>query len=103
MLNRSASLAMSTCVLKALLGKLDIKRHPPSILYLLFNDLEKCSGNDLEKMLLITEIDLSSFLPGNLVMSPIREVNIFLTPIGDLLRTTCIFLSQNEDILILVW
>ena len=35
MLNRSASLAMSTCVLKALPGKLDIKRHSPSILYLL--------------------------------------------------------------------
>ena len=31
MLNRSASLAMSTCVLKALLGKLDINRHSPSI------------------------------------------------------------------------
>ena len=34
MLNRSASLAMSTSVLKALPGKLDIKRHSPSILYL---------------------------------------------------------------------
>ena len=34
MLNRSASLAMTTSVLKALPGKLDIKRHPPSILYL---------------------------------------------------------------------
>ena len=33
MLNRSASLAMSACVLKALPGKLDIKRHSPSILY----------------------------------------------------------------------
>ena len=33
MLNRSASLAMSTCVLKALPDKLDIKRHSPSILY----------------------------------------------------------------------
>ena len=33
MLNRSANLAMSTCVLKALPGKLDIKRHSPSILY----------------------------------------------------------------------
>ena len=32
MLNRSASLTMSTCVLKALPGKLDIKRHLPSIL-----------------------------------------------------------------------
>ena len=33
MLNRSASLAMSTRVLKALPGKLDIKTHSPSILY----------------------------------------------------------------------
>ena len=34
MLNRSASLAMSTSVLKALPGKLDIKSHSPSILYI---------------------------------------------------------------------
>ena len=34
MLNRSASLAMSTSILKALPGKLDIKKHSPSILYL---------------------------------------------------------------------
>ena len=33
MLNRLASLAMSTSVLKALPGKLYIKRHLPSILY----------------------------------------------------------------------
>ena len=38
MLNRSASLAMSTCVLKALPGKLDIKRHSSSILYLASHD-----------------------------------------------------------------
>ena len=36
MLNRSASLAMSTSVLKASPGKLDIERHFPSILYLCF-------------------------------------------------------------------
>ena len=36
MLNRSASLAMSTSVLKALPGKLDIKRHSPSILIYIF-------------------------------------------------------------------
>ena len=35
MLNRSASLAMSTSVLEALPGKLDIKRHSPGILYVL--------------------------------------------------------------------
>ena len=34
MLNRLASLAMTTSVLKALPGKLDIKRHSPSILYI---------------------------------------------------------------------
>ena len=34
MLNRSASLKMSTSLLKALPGKLDVKRHSPSILYL---------------------------------------------------------------------
>ena len=34
MLNCSASLAMSTSVLKALPGKLDIIRHSPSILYI---------------------------------------------------------------------
>ena len=34
MLNRSSSLAMSTSVLKALPGKLDIKRHSPSIHYI---------------------------------------------------------------------
>ena len=34
MLYGSTSLAMSTCVLKALPSKLDIKRHSPSILYL---------------------------------------------------------------------
>ena len=33
MLNRSESLAMSTSVLEALAGKLDIKRHTTSILY----------------------------------------------------------------------
>ena len=39
MLNRSANLAMSTSILKALPGKLDIKRHSPSILYLQTPDL----------------------------------------------------------------
>ena len=39
MLNRLASLAMSISVLKALSGKLDIKRHSPSIHYVLSNRL----------------------------------------------------------------
>ena len=43
MLNRSASLAMSTSVLKALPGKLDIKRHLPSILYVYIQYLSQSS------------------------------------------------------------
>ena len=34
MLNRSSSLELSTSILKALPGKLDIKRHSPSILHI---------------------------------------------------------------------
>ena len=47
MLNRSASLAMSTSVLKALPGKLDIKRHSPSILYLWHNRHSEVVGRDI--------------------------------------------------------
>ena len=54
MLNRSASLAMSTCVLKALPGKLDIKRHSPSILYL--------SGQRATMQLILEVTDKSRFL-----------------------------------------
>ena len=39
MLNSLANLAMSTSVLKALAGKLDIKRHSPSILYLFLSQM----------------------------------------------------------------
>ena len=39
MLNRLASLPMSTSVLKALPGKLDIKRHSSGILYIWFQEL----------------------------------------------------------------
>ena len=46
MLNRSASLAMSTSILKALPGKPDIKRHSPSILYI------TCYSNLQNKVLL---------------------------------------------------
>ena len=51
MLNRSASLAMSTSVLKALPGKLDIKRHSPSILYIFKEicDWSEFSGFHIDK------------------------------------------------------
>ena len=46
MLNSSARLAMATSVLKALPGKLDIKRHSPSIPHILpihnVNDKDSC-------------------------------------------------------------
>ena len=45
MLNRSASLAMSTSVLKTLSGKLDIKRHSPSILYIKMSNMITFSVN----------------------------------------------------------
>ena len=45
MLNRSTSLAMSTSILKALPGKLDIKRHSPSILYIQDGLNSRC-GNE---------------------------------------------------------
>ena len=52
MLNRSASLAMSKSVLKALPGELDIKRHSPSILYLLQRlDLPKNAVDSLGTVL----------------------------------------------------
>ena len=41
MLNSSASLAISTYILEALSGKLGIKRHSPSILYLLHLFIQK--------------------------------------------------------------
>ena len=61
MLNRSASLAMSTSVLKALPGKLDIKRHSPSILYVFC--IVKISTSSLECSFSETDIEsVVSFL-----------------------------------------
>ena len=51
MLNSLASLAMSTSVLKVLPGKLDMKRHSPSILHLYCPG----SGNDMTKVSIQTK------------------------------------------------
>ena len=51
MLNRSASLSMSTSVLKALSGKLDIKRHSPSILFEVIHQNEKGKMNTVSECL----------------------------------------------------
>ena len=64
MLNRSASLAMSTSVLKALPGKLDIKRHSPSILYIFNQD---CSDDRRRR-----EADLSDNEEMDIVTTRIR-------------------------------
>ena len=62
MLNRSASLAISTSVLKALLGKLDIKPHSPSIIYLLSTDnLCKQFGPRPGDLILIQRWSLKKF------------------------------------------
>ena len=55
MLNRSASLGMSTSVLKALPGKLDIKRHSPSILYKQLKCTSGLVGNEKLIIALIAE------------------------------------------------
>ena len=67
MLNRSASLAMSTSVLKALPGKLDIKRHSPSILYVSYVFLPAClEGKHVKltglKLLLLVFVSRFSYL-----------------------------------------
>ena len=51
---------MSTCVLKALPGKLDIKRHSPSILYVLAQIYLKVVT---EEQLVVRDIDSGLNLP----------------------------------------
>ena len=57
MLNRSASLAMPTSVLKALPGKLDIKRHSPSILYFWPKNLTLTFSEDPDDQTLTVPLD----------------------------------------------
>ena len=82
MLNRSASHVMSTSVIKTLPGKLDIKRHSPSILYTLASlamstrvlkalpgklDTKKHSPNDLYILAsLVMSTSVLKALPGKL-------------------------------------
>ena len=64
MLNCSTSLAMSTCVLKALPGKLDIKRHSPSILYI---QLCKCLGAKMLFILMNHKMTVNLFSPSSFI------------------------------------
>ena len=66
MLNRPASLAMPTSVLKALPGKLDIKRHSPSNLYLhgIARDLGSKICGSMLAFHALTRCDSTSYLCG---------------------------------------
>ena len=78
MLNRSASLAMSTCVLKALPGKLDIKRHSPSILYILVCEVWDKHKAGYFNATNLTTYDFST-LYTTLLYNLIKEKFIYLT------------------------
>ena len=54
-LNHSASLAMSTSVLEALPGKLDIKRRSPNIIYLSIG-LQSAKDNDVNDVLSLQDL-----------------------------------------------
>ena len=85
MLNRSASLAMSTNVLEALPGKPDIKRHSRSILYIhtmflsFSNPSQKKSPSDICAVLVKIQLSrqaniafllVSMFVPGHTPKNP---------------------------------
>ena len=75
MLNRSASLAMSTRVLKALPGKLDIERHSPNIFFFYF-----CRPYQLKQHKVIKD-DIDSTYGKNLILKHypwIKKKEIFL-------------------------
>ena len=69
MLNRSASLAMSTCVLKALPGKLDIKRHSPSILYIISLYCSDCAETDERASIIGDQLHLRLYILSKLCVS----------------------------------
>ena len=72
MLNRSASLAMSTSVLKALPGKLDIKRREPGILlsvYPLVNTLQTSDYDVIFDFCVDSESLATSFKKCNVIMT----------------------------------
>ena len=78
MLNRSASFAMSSCVLKALPGKLDIKRHSPSILYNLASPKKKNADKNTNIWIVIIIYCVAS--PSNILNTcQIKQESVVLT------------------------
>ena len=106
MLNCSASLAMSTSVLKALPGKLDIKRHSPSILYVLISwaayytsstEPLAASPTKLYKLLLFNEPPKSPAMIWHgikVLHQTINCINLGQTPVKD--RAWRILLSSGN-------
>ena len=83
MLNLLASLAMSTNVLEALPGKLDIKRHSPSILYLY---IMPYYFNFISLSLIFYEMshDVNPVSLTNILLrNPIRLIPAYLTCLPD--------------------
>ena len=76
MLNCSASLGMSTSVLKALPGKHDIKRHSPSVLYISAN---LAMSTSVLKTL-PGKLDIKRHSPSILYPFRVRESNFILSP-----------------------
>ena len=89
MLNRLASLTMSTSVLKALLGKLDIKRRPPSI------PIYCCSHYLLEfsDKILFRDVDLGAILSSLTSCCLRKDCLVYLNsvPVFITIAVLCVF------------
>ena len=66
MFNRSASLMMSISVLKALHGKLDIKRHSPCILFFFSDDKGYSNYDQAPRLEPVIQNHFSYFSPKNI-------------------------------------
>ena len=106
MLNRSASLAMSTSVLNALPEKLDIKRYSPSILYLL---CIKSRATGLRKLSflagLATILNYSVLITQRFFINNTFSLLRYHLPFHDVKRECCKpFVSlQSNDVIVLAW
>ena len=80
MLNRSASLAMSTCVLKAEPGKLESKRREPGILFISYSWLNTLQTSDYDVIFDIC-VDSASLATSFVIQKVQRH--------HDLIKVTC--------------
>ena len=82
MLNRSASLAMSTSILKALPDKLDIKRHSPIILYVYLFDKSRSGPEVIKLFLCSSQLSMIFILLINVKMPTIVGTLTFISMIN---------------------